>query len=98
MMIAAAVVAIAMTSCSSVGIVGGIYHKVVQPVTATSNIVGTKVGTSKCTSVLGIAAYGNGGINEAAKNAGITKISHVDVKTFSVLELFTIQEFFVYGE
>jgi hypothetical protein len=63
MMLAAAMVAVALTSCSSVGILGGVYHKVVQPVAVTSNIVGTKVGTSKCTSILGIAAYGDGGID-----------------------------------
>lgn len=51
------------------------------PVTATSNPVGSKVGTAKSTQILGF--FFDGGdlsIQSAAKNGGITKISTVDFK------------------
>ena len=97
MLLCAALVALAMTSCSE-GMVGAIYTGTTQPAAVTSNELGTKVGTAKCTSILGGAAYGDAGINQAAKNANITKISHVDVKTFSVLGIYTTFEYIVYGE
>lgn len=89
---------IGFTSCGSVGMVGSVYTGYTAPVTATSNAIGSKVGTAKCVSALGLLAIGDGGINAAAKDGGIKKISHVDVKVISVLGLFTIEKFFVYGE
>ena len=86
------------TSCATVGTVGVLYTGTTTPVGVTSNDVGTKVGMSKATGVLGLVAAGDGGVNKAAQMAGISKISHVDVKTTSVLGLFTIQKYFVYGE
>ena len=98
MLIAAIIVAVTMTSCEAVGLVGAVYTGVTVPAAVTSNAIGTKVGTAKAMSVLGIVATGNAGVNEAAKKANITRIRHVDVKTFSVLGLFTTYEYFVYGE
>ena len=98
MMVCAVVVALAMTSCETVGMIGAIYTGDTQPVAVTSNVLGKKVGTAKCASVLGIAAYGDAGINAAAKNGGITKISHIDRKTFSVLGIYSSFEYIVYGE
>lgn len=87
------------SSCALLG-TGMVYEGVTEPLTATSNPLGngTKVGTSNTVSVLGIVSIGNGGINAAAKNAGITKISVVDVNKTSVLGLFTKHETVVYGE
>jgi hypothetical protein len=96
-MVGAALVALTMTSCGA-ALVGVIYEGDTQPVAVTSNVLGKKVGTAKCASVLGIAAYGNAGISEAAKNGNITKISHIDRKTFNVLGVYTEYEYFVYGE
>lgn len=78
--------------------VGAIYTGYTAPAAVTSNPVGTKVGEAETISVLGIVAVGDGGIKKAAKDGGITTISHVDVKTTSVLGLFTINKYFVYGE
>lgn len=50
------------------------------PVGATSNTVGSKVGTASSTYVLGLVALSEGGVAEAARQGGITKISTVDVK------------------
>ena len=69
-----------------------------EPTAVTSNVLGTKVGQASATSVLGVAAVGNAGIEKAAKQAGIKKVSHVDKKVFSVLGLFTKVTYTVYGE
>ena len=98
MLVAAVIAAATLTSCEALGLVGAVYTGVTQPAAVTSNAVGTKVGTAKATSILGLAAYGDAGVNAAAKNGNIKKISHVDVKVFSVLGLFSTYEYFVYGE
>ncbi|GAB5523614.1 MAG: hypothetical protein Roseis2KO_14860 [Roseivirga sp.] len=69
------------------------------PVNATSNPVGTKVGTSKATGYLGVLFFNqDASIRTAAKNGGITKISTVDIKTSSVLGLLVTYETIVTGE
>ncbi len=52
------------------------------PVGATSNNVGSKVGVASTTMILGIFAPdgGNAGVQKAAENGGIKKISTVDQK------------------
>lgn len=72
-----------------------------QPVAATSNTVGSKCGVAKSSVILGIISPKGmeNGIDKAAKEAGITKISHVD--TYTVNYLFGIyqeQITKVYGE
>ncbi|MDD5789460.1 MAG: TRL domain-containing protein [Spirochaetia bacterium] len=59
----------------------------VAPVCATSNDLGSKVGTNTAAYIFGIIPIGGTdfGIAGAAKNGGITKISTVDLKTFSYL-------------
>ena len=63
------------------------------PVTATSNPVGSKVGISKSTQILGF--FPDGGdlsIQTAAKNGGISKISTVDFK-HSLVFLYLVQSY-----
>jgi len=82
-----AVVAI-MSSCS-----------LTLPVAATSNPVGTKVGTATATGYLGILFFNaDASIRTAAKNGGITKISTVDIKQGNVLNLIVTYETIVTGE
>jgi hypothetical protein len=50
------------------------------PFCATSNAVGSKVGESTRSVVLGALVFGDAGISTAAKNGGIKNISTVDVK------------------
>lgn len=95
--ICAAVAALALTA-TSCGSLGMIYTDYVTAGTATSNTVGKKVGQSQRTSVLGLVSIGNSGIEQAAKEAGIKKISHIDVREFSVLGLFSTITTYVYGE
>lgn len=72
---------------------------VTTPITATSNPVGNKCGIAKTTTVLSIfGGSADCGINKAAKNGGITRISHVDAYTKNYLGIVTIYGVRVYGE
>lgn len=69
------------------------------PVAATSNPVGNKCGIAKTTTVLTIfGGSADCGINKAAKNGGITRISHVDSFQKNYLGIVTIYGVRVYGE
>ena len=86
---AAAIVSAAMfASCSTT-----------TPITATSNPVGNKCGEASSSRIFYIfGGSGNAGINKAAKNGGITKISHVDQSMSSFLGIYTKYTVRVYGE
>lgn len=69
------------------------------PVNATGNTVGSKVGTAKATGYLGFLFFNaDASIKSAAKNGGITKISTVDIKHTSLLNLIVTYETIVTGE
>ena len=76
-------------SCSSTG-----------PITATSNELGSKVGTSTAGLILGLIPIGGGdySIQSAAKEGGITKISTVDLKKFNYLGIWAGCTTIVTGE
>ncbi|MBN9400408.1 MAG: TRL-like family protein ['Candidatus Kapabacteria' thiocyanatum] len=69
------------------------------PVAATSNAVGSKVGTATATGFLTVLYFnGDASIRTAAKNGGISKISTVDLKHTSILGLVDTKECIVTGE
>ena len=69
------------------------------PVTATSNPIGSKVGTAKATGYLGYLFFDqDASILTAAKNGGITKISTVDIKQTNTLNIIVTYETIVTGE
>jgi hypothetical protein len=77
-----------LTSCS-----------VTTPVNATSNAVGSKVGSSKTTSIFGLFFDGgDASIRTAAKKGGISKISTVDFKQTNYLMVVGMYETIVTGE
>ena len=78
--------ALSMTACS-----------ITMPVTATSNNVGSKVGTAKATVILG-AFDVDASIRTAAKQGGISKISTIDIKSTNILGLYGTYETIVTGE
>ena len=78
---------LALTSCS-----------ITMPVTATSNSVGSKVGKSSATVVLGFAFDEDASIRTAAKQGGISKISTVDIKVKNILGLVVTYETIITGE
>ena len=87
----------AVAVCALVSSCATISH----PVTATTNPVGSKCGVAESTIYLSTwSSNGEGnGIEQAAKNAGITKISHVDTYRKNILwGLIIKQTTKVYGE
>lgn len=85
--VAVCVIAFCATSCATT-----------RPITATSNPVGNKVGVVQTTKILNIfGGKDDMGINSAAKNGGITRISHIDVFTKNYV-LWSVYGVRVYGE
>ncbi|KAF0221283.1 MAG: hypothetical protein FD174_421 [Geobacteraceae bacterium] len=78
-------------------IIGGIYTNTTGPEMATSNIAGSKTGTSTCEAILGIAT-GDCSIETAMKNGGIKKIHFVDSKVKNVLGIYVEYTTKVHGE
>ena len=69
------------------------------PVSATSNPVGSKIGTAKASGFFGMLYMdADASIKQAAENGGIKKISTVDIKTTNFLGIFTGYECIVTGE
>ena len=69
------------------------------PVSATSNPVGSKIGTAKASGFFGMLYMdADASIKQSAENGGITKISTVDIKTTNFLGIFTGYECIVTGE
>jgi hypothetical protein len=77
---------------------GLLFTQVKAPVLANEGPRGTKTGTSKAMNALGLIAMGDASIETAAKQGGITKITHIDHDSFSVLFLFSSYTITVYGE
>lgn len=87
-LVCASCLLLGMASCSST-----------TPITATSNPVGNKCGVAKTSRVLTIfGGSADCGINKAAKNGGITRISHVDAFEKSYLGIYSVYGVRVYGE
>lgn len=97
----AAAAALTLTSCAAIATPAGaglLYTDVQHGEAVTSNTVGQKVGTAEATNILGLVSLGDASINEAAKKAGIKKISHVDCKKTNLLGIFSKYTIYVYGE
>lgn len=88
------------SSCAGVKspVTGFVYTDTKNGQMVTSNALGTKVGQSSAISVLGIVGVGDASIQAAAKQAGITKISHVDEAATNVLCIYAKYTTTVYGE
>lgn len=89
-----------LTGCgaTSAPVMGVIYTDVTSGQEVTGNRLAQKVGRSIATGVLGLVATGDASYQTAAKNAGITRITHVDKRDFTVLGIYTTFETIVYGE
>ena len=89
-----------LSSCAAVKspVTGYVYQETQSPVSVTSNPLGSKKGEDTATSVLGWFAFGDASVQKAAKDGGITKISHIDQKSTSVLGLFAKYTITVYGD
>ncbi|MCC8088306.1 MAG: TRL-like family protein [Rikenellaceae bacterium] len=79
-------------------VLGLAYTDVTSGKEVTSNELATRVGKSTATGILGLVATGDASYQTAAKNAGITKITHVDEYNYTILGIYTKYETIVYGE
>ena len=98
-LLSVAAMAVSLQSCITTQAgTGGLYTDVKQGEMATSNIRGSKVGTAKASCYVGLVAVGDASVDTAAKNGGITRISHVDSHKKSILGIVTSTTTIVYGE
>lgn len=64
---------------------GFIYTDVQGPLATNPGTMGSKVGMAESQAILGLVAQGDSSIDTAAKNAGITEVTHVDFKSWTIL-------------
>ena len=88
-----------LAGCATSFPVGSFYTELKLPLDVTSNAgKPTKVGTAECTSILSLVATGDASIDTAKKNAGITKVYHVDWEVKNILGIIGNYKVTVYGE
>ena len=63
-----------------------------------SGKLGSKCGKAELQNILGWILTGDATIETAAKNAGITNVTHADYEGFSVLGIWAKYTIYVYGE
>jgi hypothetical protein len=97
---AAAVVLVSGCAAARSPVTGAWYTDVKADDGVTSNALAAapKVGRAKAVSYVGLVALGDCTISAAAKAGGITKISHVDYESTSILGLYAETTTVVYGE
>ncbi|RDU62273.1 TRL-like family protein [Helicobacter sp. MIT 14-3879] len=76
---------------------GFVYTGVKAPINSTAE-KGSKTGKAVCTSILGIAAYGDCSVDAAKKDGKISKVSSIDHESFSVLGIYSTFTTIVTGE
>ena len=76
---------------------GFVYMDVKGPEQATPNLLGKKMGKGCCKSLLGIYAGGDCSIESAAREANITRITHVDHHSETILLVYSKYTILVYG-
>lgn len=94
----AAAAALACAGCVKTPVAGGIYTDIKDGMAVTGNAASTKVGTAEIKGYAGVVALGDASIQAAARDAGITRIHHVDYQTKSYVGLYTIYTVIVYGD
>ena len=76
---------------------GFVYMDIKAPEEATPNLLGKKMGKGSCKSLLGVYAKGDCSIETAAREANITRITHVDSYAETVLLVYSKYTILVYG-
>lgn len=96
----AAVAMLTLSGCAAVmsPVTGTMYTNLSGGLMATDNPdKPTKVGRASVRSLFGVYAVGNASIDAAAKNAGITRIHHVDYESESIFGVIADYTIVVYG-
>ncbi len=98
--VAAIAIALFASSCATTQspVSGYIYGNVKGPLAVTASTGASKVGTSTAKSILGWISSGDASIETAAKQAGITRIHHVDYQSTNILTFYATYTVLVYGE
>ena len=78
--------------------IGLIFTNVIETVAVGSSDTYSKTGSASNYNILYLIGLGDSGIQNIAKNNGITKIKYVDKHTISLFYLFNIETFTVYGD
>ena len=82
--------------------IGLFYTNATYPITATGakieDLSKLKKGSASANSILFCVEFGDASIDKAAKNAGITKITHIDVHQKSIFIFWSKTTVNVYGE
>lgn len=94
----AAFAALLLAGCVKSPLVGGLYTDVKDGLAVTGNAGSSKVGTAEAKGYLGLVALGDASIQTAAREAGITRIHHVDYQAKSYVGIYTIYTVIVYGD
>ena len=76
---------------------GFIYSEMKTPGFASDEELGSKSGVASAESFVGVVAVGDASITSAAADGGITKVTHVDYHSFSILGVYAKFECYVYG-
>lgn len=87
-----------LSGCATPFPYGMLYTEVGFPVAAGEGGRGSKIGTAKSTSILGLVATGDASLKAAMDNGGITKVKHVDYNTKNILGLYGEYTTTVYGD
>ena len=99
--------AMMLAGCVKSPLVGGIYTDVKDGLAVTGNAGSSKVGTAEAKGYVGVVvrhvlrgvvALGDASIQAAAREAGITRIHHVDYQAKSYVGVYTIYTIIVYGD
>ncbi len=93
--------AVLFSSCGAYApspVTGFLFTDVKGNAMVTSNSLGSKVGSAEASSILGIIGTGDVSVQTIAKNANISKISHVDYHTKNILGIYATHTVFVYGQ
>ena len=96
----AAVAVVAVSGCAAARspVTGGIYTQVKANDSVTSNELGSKMGKSEATSILGWIGMGDCSIATAAAAGQIKTVTHVDYETMSILGFYAKTTTIVYGK
>lgn len=95
---AAAFAALLFTGCVKAPLIGGIYTDIKDGMAVTGNAGSSKIGTAEAKGYVGLVALGDASIQAAAREAGITRIHHVDYEAKSYVGVYTIYTIIVYGD
>ncbi len=92
-----------LQSCGVLGIQGALYQGTTFPsldleVQSDANVKPSKTGEASCSSILGLIAVGDCGVQAAMKAGGISKIHSADIKYTNILGLYAKQTLIVTGE